>query len=87
MTTRIPHRELRNSSGKILRAAAEGEDFIVTNRGQDMALITQIPQDGDRNSIPALRLRPATRPLNMDIESLIKSPMSSEEMLEGLRDD
>ena len=83
----IPHRELRNSSGKILRAAADGEDFIVTNRGQDMALITQVPQKELRNIADGMHLRRATRALNTDINTLIVSPISSEEMLKGLRDD
>lgn len=85
MTARIPHRELRNSSGKILRAVADGENFIVTNRGQEMALITQIPSD--QSEARRLRLRPATRALNMDVDTLVESSMPTSEMLEGLRDD
>lgn len=86
MTTRIPHRELRNSSGKILRAVADGEEFIVTNRGKDMALITQVAKD-TAVAPPRLKRREATQPLNLDPDALIKSSMTVEEMLEGLRDD
>lgn len=87
MTARIPHRELRNSSGRILRAVADGENFIVTNRGQEMALLTQVPVDQPETTTPGLRLRPATRALNMDVDTLVKSSMPTSEMLEGLRDD
>ncbi len=87
MTTRIPHRELRNQSGEILRAVANGEEFIVTNRGRDMALISQVPDEPAKSRLPGLRLRPATKPLNLDDSKLITSSMTSETMLSGLRDD
>lgn len=33
MTRKLTQRELRNESGKIMRALDEGEDFIVTRNG------------------------------------------------------
>jgi prevent-host-death family protein len=33
MTRKLSQRELRNQSGKIMRALDEGEDFIVTRNG------------------------------------------------------
>jgi prevent-host-death family protein len=35
----VTHREMRNSSGEILRAVAAGESIQVTNNGQVAALI------------------------------------------------
>lgn len=59
----VTHREMRNSSGEILRAVAAGETVQVTNNGQVAAMIS--PPVGD----PLDRLRaqgqarPARRPL------------------------
>lgn len=59
----VTHREMRNSSGEILRAVAAGESVQVTNNGQVAAVIS--PPGGD----PLTRLqaqgqvRPARRPL------------------------
>jgi antitoxin (DNA-binding transcriptional repressor) of toxin-antitoxin stability system len=36
MTTRITQRELRNSSGEIMRALDRGESFVVTRNGVDV---------------------------------------------------
>jgi antitoxin (DNA-binding transcriptional repressor) of toxin-antitoxin stability system len=41
----VTHREMRNSSGEILRAVAAGETFQVTNKGQVAALISPPTSD------------------------------------------
>ena len=38
----ISHRDLRNSSGEILRAAAAGESFVITNHGTAVARIVPV---------------------------------------------
>lgn len=55
MTT-ISHRDLRNSSGAILRAAAAGESFTVTNNGDPVARI--VPVEAAEPELPCVR--PAT---------------------------
>ncbi|WP_375389661.1 type II toxin-antitoxin system Phd/YefM family antitoxin [uncultured Amnibacterium sp.] len=41
----VSHREMRNSSGEILRAVAAGETVQVTNNGRIAALIVPPPAD------------------------------------------
>ncbi len=41
----VSHREMRNSSGEILRAVAAGETIRVTNNGRLAALIVPAPAD------------------------------------------
>lgn len=59
----VTHREMRNSSGEILRAVAAGETVQVTNHGRVAAVIS--PPDAD--VVAALQasgqLRPARRPV------------------------
>lgn len=40
MTTMISQRELRNSSGEIMRGLDEGETYIVTRNGQPVGELT-----------------------------------------------
>lgn len=42
MEEQIPHRELRNRSGSILRAVEAGESYTVTNDGRAVARIVPI---------------------------------------------
>ena len=59
----VTHREMRNSSGEILRAVAAGETVRVTNHGQVAAIIA--PPTGDALVELAARgqVRPPRRPL------------------------
>ena len=43
MPRTVPHRELRNDSGRILREAQTGETIAVTNRGEVVALLVPPP--------------------------------------------
>jgi prevent-host-death family protein len=43
MPTTVPHRELRNHSAELLRRAAAGESFEVTNNGRVVALLVPPP--------------------------------------------
>ncbi len=38
----VTHREMRNSSGEILRAVAAGESFVITNNGVPVAELAPI---------------------------------------------
>lgn len=53
----LSQRELRNDSGRVLRAVSEGQSFVVSNSGVPVARI--VPLDA---AAPALRIaRPARR--------------------------
>lgn len=58
----VTHREMRNSSGEILRAVAAGESIRVTNNGRLAALIVPPPTDPLEELIEQGRARPALRP-------------------------
>lgn len=42
MARRISQRELRNESGKIMRAVDRGESFVVTRNGKEVGELTPI---------------------------------------------
>lgn len=54
MTT-LSHRELRNRSGDILRAAASGESFTITNDGTPVARL--VPLSGAETELRCVRPR------------------------------
>lgn len=66
----VTHREMRNSSGEILRAVAAGESVQVTNNGQIAAVISP-PPSGDplAELVSRGEARPPRRPLT-DLASL-----------------
>ncbi|MGB3374110.1 MAG: type II toxin-antitoxin system prevent-host-death family antitoxin [Microbacterium sp.] len=53
----LSQRELRNESGRVLRAVGEGRSFVLTNRGTPVGRI--VPLDAPRPSLPIVR--PAKR--------------------------
>lgn len=53
----LSQRELRNESGRVLRAVGEGRTFVLTNRGIPVGRI--IPLDAPNPSLPIVR--PAKR--------------------------
>lgn len=54
---RLSQRELRNESGRVLRAVSEGQSFVLTNRGVPVGRV--VPLDAP---VPSLRIaRPARR--------------------------
>lgn len=57
----ITHREMRNSSGEILRAVAAGESVLVTNNGQLAAVISPPPDDSLGGLAARGQLRAARR--------------------------
>lgn len=54
---RLSQRELRNESGRVLRAVGEGQSFVLTNRGVPVGRI--VPLDAPVASLPIVR--PAKR--------------------------
>jgi prevent-host-death family protein len=57
----VTHREMRNSSGEILRAVAAGETVQVTNNGRVAAVISP-PADATLSALIAVgQARPARR--------------------------
>ena len=42
---RISHRTLRNESGRILKAVEQGESFVITNNGHEVATIGPVSED------------------------------------------
>jgi len=54
---RLSQRELRNESGRVLRAVGEGRSFVLTNRGVAVGRI--VPLDAPAPTLPIAR--PAKR--------------------------
>lgn len=59
----VTHREMRNDSGAILRAVADGESFQVTNRGRVAAVISPPVQVALTELASIGSVRPARRAL------------------------
>lgn len=79
----ISQRELRNDNAEIMRGVEAGETYTVTRRGVPIARI--VPYNADQSG---LRIdRPATRPARFSMSDLVRSEISSEEILADLRDD
>lgn len=57
----VTHREMRNSSGEILRAVAAGETVQVTNHGQVAAVISPPPGGSLDWLVAQGQARPARR--------------------------
>lgn len=53
----LSQRELRNESGRVLRAVGEGKSFVLTNRGVPVGRI--VPLDAPAPTLPIVR--PAKR--------------------------
>lgn len=49
----LSQRELRNESGRVLRAVGEGQSFILTNRGIPVGRI--VPLDAPNPTLPIVR--------------------------------
>jgi len=56
MARTIPHRELRNNSGAVLRDVQAGETVYVSNNGEVVAVLIPPPRGADAS----LRIRRAT---------------------------
>jgi prevent-host-death family protein len=82
MTETISQRELRNNSGEVLRRVQAGESYVVTNHGRPVARLVPI---SDELGLPVSK--PATRRLDLAWIDPVTLDISTEELLEGLRED
>jgi prevent-host-death family protein len=82
----VTHREMRNSSGEILRAVAAGETFQVTNNGQVAALISPPTSDVLARLEEQGHVRLARRPVT-DLSSIRRgtSRVTTREIIEDTR--
>lgn len=83
MARTVPHRELRNESGRILREVRAGETIAVTNRGEVVALL--VPPAGD--PLDTLRVRTARTRGGFGGLSRATRQTPSGELLDELRAD
>lgn len=85
---RITHRDLRNNSSEILRAANNGESFEITNYGRVVALIVPAPTDPLETLRASGRIQPSTTSV---AEVLAIEPVAigrtSGDILDDLRSD
>ncbi|MET3806725.1 prevent-host-death family protein [Nakamurella sp. UYEF19] len=82
----VTHREMRNSSGEILRAVAAGESVQVTNNGQLAAVISP-PSVGSLDQLVAQgQARPARRG-TADLSAIRRRPakLTSAELVQDTR--
>lgn len=85
LADRISQRELRNESGRILRAVETGEEFVITNRGRPVARLIGFEEGAERQCI--LPSQKPTRPLRIGKQFRRKLPFTTEQLLEGYRDE
>lgn len=83
----ISQREMRNSSGEVLRRVAAGEALVVSKRGRPAAMLVPVQSSSRERLIAAGVVRPATRPLDVSAWRALDLPDvdSSETMTEQLR--
>ncbi len=84
----ISQRELRNSSGSVLRRVAAGETLLVTNNGVPAAMLVPVPATRLDRLIAEGRVIPASLPFDVDaLPPRVKSSLSTEQVIDELRGD
>lgn len=66
MSAEISQRELRNDSGRIMRALIEGETFIVTRNGEPIGELTPLRRHRFVRSEAAVELFRTAPPVDFD---------------------
>ena len=66
MSAEISQRELRNDSGRIMRALIEGEAFIVTRNGEPIGELTPLRRHRFVRSEAAIELFRTAPPVDFD---------------------
>ena len=66
MSSEISQRELRNDSGRIMRALIEGETFIVTRNGEPIGELTPLRRHRFVRTEAAIELFGAAAPVDYD---------------------
>jgi prevent-host-death family protein len=77
----ISQRELRNDNAAIMRGVEAGESYVVTRNGVPVARLIPLPSP----SLPVAR--PARRRLDLSSLPRIELEMSSQELLDEVRED
>jgi prevent-host-death family protein len=85
MTT-IAHRDLRNDSAELLRRAAAGESFEVTNHGRVVAMLVPPPSSPLERHLAARMMTPPTARRLPHIDR-VTSDVSTRSILDDLRGD
>lgn len=87
MATRMGIRELRDTLTATIRRVRAGESIEVTHDGEPVALITPIPKDRLSRLIAEGVVTPAKGPLVLPEPQPSKSGLTTEEILDDLRED
>lgn len=66
MSGEISQRELRNDSGRIMRALTEGETFIITRNGEPIGELTPLHRHRFVRAEAAIELFRTAAPVNYD---------------------
>jgi prevent-host-death family protein len=66
VTERISQRELRNDSGRIMRALAEGQTFVVTSHGRPVGELRPLRRDRFVDAVTAVEVFRHAPPLDWD---------------------
>ena len=80
----IAQRDLRNRSSEVLRRARSGETFVVTTRGEQVAILAPLSFVAQQTS-SRLPARPAKRHGGWDELPLADCPTPSQTILDDLR--
>ena len=80
----IAQRELRNRSAEILRRTSAGESFVITSRGEQMALLTPVDTGAKRHN-SRIPIRPAKRTGGWDKITRVKRDVPSQLILDEMR--
>lgn len=83
MPRTVPHGELRNDIGRILREVQRGESIAITNRGEVVAILVPPPAQPRE----PLRVRAARTAGGVGSLPRVSRPTPSREVLDELRAD
>ena len=83
----ISQREMRNSSGEVLRRVAGGESLVISNHGRPAAMLVPVRASSRERLIAAGIIRPASRPMDVSAWHAGELPDAdpSETVVEQLR--
>lgn len=85
---RVGIRELRHNLSAWLRRVRDGEAFEVTDRGTPVAVLAPLPRESDPIAVLAERGQIARRGNGTPFSvPTLRSPRSTEEILDELRED
>ena len=81
----LSQRELRNESGRVLRAISEGHSFVVTNRGTPVARI--VPLNAPNPALPIVRPAKRVGGWAQLVPHKTESARTMSQIIEELRED